>query len=63
MAGFQNISDDLIMNFVMGTMFIVLPALWMAAFGWAGIRVGGMAEMSIMGRKLCRQRQEKQEVL
>ncbi len=50
-AGFQNSSDDLIMNFVMGAMFIVLPALWMAAFGWAGIRVGGMAEMFSNGAK------------
>lgn len=50
-AGFQNSSDDLIMNFVMGAMFIVLPALWIAAFGWAGIRVGGMAEMFANGAK------------
>ncbi|WP_240656158.1 hypothetical protein [Pantoea dispersa] len=39
------------MNFVMGAMFIVLPAMWMAAFGWAGIRVGGMAEMFSNGAK------------
>lgn len=41
MAGFQNSSDDLIMNFVMATMFLVLPAFWMGALSWAGIRVGG----------------------
>lgn len=39
------------MNFVMGAMFIVLPALWMASFGWAGISVGGMAEMFSNGAK------------
>ncbi len=50
-AGFQNSFDDLIMNFVMGAMFIVLPALWMAVFGWSGIRVGGMAEMFSNGAK------------
>lgn len=50
-VGFKNSSDDLIMNFVMGAMFIVLPALWMAAFGWAGLRVGGMAEMFSNGAK------------
>ena len=50
-TGFQNSFDDLIMNFVMGAMFIVLPALCMAAFGWAGIRVGGMAEMFSNGAK------------
>lgn len=32
-------------------MFIVLTALWMAAFGWAGIRVGRMAEMFSNGDK------------
>lgn len=32
MAGFQNSSDDLIMNFVMATMFLVLPAFWMGHF-------------------------------
>lgn len=31
MAGFQNSSDDLIMNFVMASMFLVLPAFWMGA--------------------------------
>lgn len=41
MAGFQNSSDDLIMNFVMATMFLVLPAIWMGALSWAGIRIGG----------------------
>ena len=28
------------MNLVMGTMFLVLPALWLTAFGWAGAKVG-----------------------
>lgn len=45
-AGFQNSSDDLIMNFIMGVMFIVLPALWMAAFSWAGVRIGEVARMA-----------------
>lgn len=43
-AGFQNSSDDLIMELVMGTMFIVLPAVWMGALSWAGIRTGGVIE-------------------
>ncbi|QMR42928.1 conjugal transfer protein TraG N-terminal domain-containing protein [Klebsiella aerogenes] len=41
-AGFQNSSDDLIMNLVMGTMFIVLPVLWLGSLSWAGIRIGDM---------------------
>ncbi|EOX0357336.1 conjugal transfer protein TraG N-terminal domain-containing protein, partial [Proteus mirabilis] len=40
MNGLQNTSDDVIMNLVMGTMFLVLPALWMGAFGWAGVHLG-----------------------
>jgi hypothetical protein len=44
MAGFQNSSDDLIMNFVMASMFLVLPAFWMGALSWAGVRIGGSLE-------------------
>lgn len=44
LAGIQNSQDDLIINFVMGTMFLVLPAFWMSALGWAGVRVGGALE-------------------
>ena len=40
MAGLQNSSDDLIMNLVMGAMFIVLPAVWLGALSWAGGSVG-----------------------
>lgn len=43
LAGFQNTSDDMVMNFVMGTMFIVLPTLWVGALSWAGVRVGDLA--------------------
>lgn len=40
MMGFQNTSDDLIMNLVMGTMFMVLPAVWLGALSWAGVSIG-----------------------
>jgi hypothetical protein len=40
LAGLQNTSDDILVNFVMGTMFIILPTLWMGAMGWAGISAG-----------------------
>lgn len=39
--GLQNTSDDLIVNMVMGTMFVVLPAFWLGGLTWAGVRVGG----------------------
>ena len=41
LMGLQNASDDLIMMFVMGTMFLVLPAAWLGALSWAGVSVGG----------------------
>lgn len=41
MYGLQNTSDDLIVNIVMGVMFLVLPAFWLGALTWAGIRIGG----------------------
>ncbi|MGL4724133.1 MAG: conjugal transfer protein TraG N-terminal domain-containing protein [Scandinavium sp.] len=44
LAGLQNTQDDLIMQFVTGTMFIVLPAFWMGALGWAGLQLGGTIE-------------------
>ncbi|MGU5940083.1 conjugal transfer protein TraG N-terminal domain-containing protein [Klebsiella aerogenes] len=50
-AGFQNSSDDLIMNLVMGCMFIVLPTLWVTALGWAGVRAGALSEMIAGGAK------------
>ncbi|MBM2925702.1 conjugal transfer protein TraG N-terminal domain-containing protein, partial [Escherichia coli] len=40
MMGLQNTSDDIIMNFVMGTMFLVLPAVWLGALSWAGVNIG-----------------------
>ncbi|ELW2865961.1 conjugal transfer protein TraG N-terminal domain-containing protein [Salmonella enterica] len=39
--GLQNTSDDLIVNIIMGVMFLVLPMFWLGALTWAGIRVGG----------------------
>lgn len=40
MMGLQNTSDDIIMNLVMGTMFLVLPAVWLGALSWAGVNIG-----------------------
>jgi len=39
--GLQNTTDDLIVNIVMGAMFVVLPVFWLGALSWAGIRAGG----------------------
>ncbi len=47
LAGFQNTSDDMVMNFVMGTMFIVLPAVWVGALSWAGLDIGAALSNAI----------------
>ena len=41
LIGLNNAFGDMILSFVMATMFIVLPGFWVAALGWAGIRAGG----------------------
>ncbi|HBC0040237.1 TPA: conjugal transfer protein TraG N-terminal domain-containing protein, partial [Salmonella enterica] len=48
MMGFQNTSDDLIMNLVMGTMFMVLPAVWLGALSWAGVSIGDGISKGLM---------------
>lgn len=38
----------MLLNFVMATMFVVLPSFWLAGLSWVGIRAGyalqGMSE-------------------
>ncbi|OKO99583.1 conjugal transfer protein TraG N-terminal domain-containing protein [Xenorhabdus eapokensis] len=55
--GIQNTSDDIIINFVMGTMFLVLPAVWMGALSWAGVKVGGTLETGAMQRGTAESKQ------
>lgn len=47
MAGLMNSVDDWLLNIVMGTMFIFLPALWIGSLGWAGVRAGESISSSI----------------
>lgn len=49
LVGLQNTQDDIVLSFVMGSMFLVLPAFWMGALGWAGIRLGGVIEGATRG--------------
>ncbi|MGJ0629200.1 conjugal transfer protein TraG N-terminal domain-containing protein [Xenorhabdus bovienii] len=55
LAGFQNTSDDLIMALVMGTLFIVLPMVWLGALAWAGVRMGDMGGLMSQGVGQVRQ--------
>jgi conserved putative membrane protein len=47
----ENTQDDFIINFVMGSLFIVVPALWFTAMGWAGIKTGDIAQSMANGAK------------
>ena len=40
----QNDRDDLIMSFVLGMMFLILPGVWIASMSWAGVVVGNIAQ-------------------
>lgn len=40
LIGLNNAFGDMLLNFVMATMFIVLPGFWVAALGWVGVRAG-----------------------
>src|SRR5690606_5713622 len=42
LIGINNAFGDMLLNFVMATMFIVLPTFWVAALAWAGVRAGGI---------------------
>lgn len=40
--GLDNAFGDMLVNFVAATMFLVLPAFWVMALGWAGLRAGNI---------------------
>jgi hypothetical protein len=40
LIGLNNAFGDMLLSFVMATMFIVLPTFWVASLGWVGVRAG-----------------------
>ncbi|GAJ29298.1 conjugal transfer protein TraG N-terminal domain-containing protein [Acidomonas methanolica] len=42
LIGLNNAFGDMLLNFVMATMFIVLPTFWVGALGWVGVRAGNI---------------------
>lgn len=40
LVGLNNAFGDMLLMFVMGTMFLVLPGFWLASLTWVGIRAG-----------------------
>lgn len=49
LIGLNNTFGDMLLNFVMGAMFVVLPTFWVAALGWAGVKAGAVAQTLTTG--------------
>lgn len=50
-VGILNTSDDIVVKLVIGAMYLVLPAFFMAAMTWAGVSVGNIASTLSNGSK------------
>ncbi|MBX6020328.1 conjugal transfer protein TraG N-terminal domain-containing protein [Pseudomonas aeruginosa] len=44
LVGLNNTFGDMLLNFVMATMFLILPTFWVAALAWGGIRAGNVLQ-------------------
>jgi hypothetical protein len=51
LLGMNNTQEDMLLNFVMGAMFIVLPMFWITALGYAGVSAGQALEGLVGGTK------------
>lgn len=51
LMGLNNAFGDMLLNFVMATMFIVLPAFWVAALSWVGVKAGNAIQGITVGTK------------
>lgn len=40
LMGLNNATGDMLLNFVMAMMFLILPAFWVTALGWVGVNAG-----------------------
>ncbi|WP_425248745.1 conjugal transfer protein TraG N-terminal domain-containing protein [Chelonobacter oris] len=47
----ENTENDVIVNMVMGSLFIVIPGIWLASMSWAGMRLGSIASSFVAGSK------------
>jgi len=55
LIGLNNAFGDMLLNFVMATMFILLPGFWVTALGWVGIRAGNALQGLSEGAKAAGQ--------
>ncbi|PMR75286.1 conjugal transfer protein TraG N-terminal domain-containing protein [Billgrantia endophytica] len=51
LMGLNNAFGDMLLNFVMATMFILLPTFWVGTLAWAGLRTGGVLQGLSEGTK------------
>ncbi|CAM8820064.1 conjugal transfer protein TraG N-terminal domain-containing protein [Burkholderia pseudomallei] len=51
LMGLNNAMGDMLLNFVMATMFLILPAFWMTSLAWVGVRAGGALQGLADGTK------------
>ena len=49
--GLNNAFGDMLLNFVMATMFLVLPTFWVGAPSWAGLHIGQLVQGLSNGSK------------
>jgi hypothetical protein len=55
LMGLNNAFGDLLLNFVMAAMFLVLPAFWVTALAWTGVRAGNSIQGLMEGTKGAQQ--------
>src|SRR3546814_13021137 len=46
LMGLNNSFGDMLLNFVMATMFLILPTFWIPALAWAGVRASSEGRRS-----------------
>lgn len=51
LLGANNTQADMLLNFVMAAMFVVLPAFWMTALSYAGVSAGSAVDGLVSGTK------------
>lgn len=51
LVGMNNAFGDMLLNYVLGAMFLALPAFWVAALAWTGIRAGNFLQGLANGTK------------
>ncbi len=61
LVGLNNAFGDMLLMFVMGTMFIVLPTFWIMALAWAGVRAGNVLQGLAGATGVCQGRRRKGE--